>query len=226
MSRDTSFVSAFALGALTMYFLDPVQGRRRRALANDQLTRLSNQLRRLRETGYAGASDIANRSRGTVHELRSHLHPSEQLDDERMNARVRARLGRFVSHPKAIETRVKNGVVQLSGPILAAEVEPLLSAVSRMQGVTDIQNLLEVHETPGNVPALQGSPREHPAMLAASPAVRVAEAITGVVLGVQALRTENRTARSALTYSALALIAAAMMLSREQREELVEAFVS
>ena len=61
--------------------------------------------------------------------------------------RVRSKLGRYTSHPSAIEVHVNNGHVTLNGPILDDEVAALVSAVKSVDGVREVDNLLEVHES-------------------------------------------------------------------------------
>jgi hypothetical protein len=56
------------LGALAMYLLDPQQGRRRRALLQDQLTHARTGLRK-RAAGTA--RDLSNRAHGMAAEARS-----------------------------------------------------------------------------------------------------------------------------------------------------------
>src|SRR5690606_41858308 len=70
--------------------------------------------------------------------------------------RVRAQLGRLVSHPGAITVTAHAGDVTLSGQILAAEHQTLLSAVRAMAGVNRVDDRLQAHESPGNIPELQG----------------------------------------------------------------------
>jgi hypothetical protein len=70
--------------------------------------------------------------------------------------RVRAKLGRYVSHPRAIEVYANDHRVYLGGPILADEVEQLLEAARTVPGVCAVENHLDVHEHAGNVSALQG----------------------------------------------------------------------
>jgi len=98
---------------------------------------------------------VRNRARGLAAEMRS-LVSSEEVSDEKLVARVRSRMGRFVSHPSAIEVRADQGRVTLSGPILAHEVDDLLSNISSVPGVTEIDDQLEVHKQAGDVPGLQG----------------------------------------------------------------------
>ena len=59
---------------------------------------------------------------------------------------MRSRIGRVVSHPHAIRVTARAGRVTLRGPILAEEVDELLACVSAVQGVTGVENWLEVHE--------------------------------------------------------------------------------
>lgn len=56
------------LGAAAMYYLDPDQGRRRRALARDQLTHAR---RVIRERTSKKARDLRNRAQGLAAEARS-----------------------------------------------------------------------------------------------------------------------------------------------------------
>jgi hypothetical protein len=58
-------VCAFGLGALTMYYFDPQQGARRRALVRDQLVHARTVARREAEKK---AKDLRNRARGAVAE--------------------------------------------------------------------------------------------------------------------------------------------------------------
>jgi len=56
---------AFGLGAIAMYYLDPEQGRRRRALVRDQLVHLRV---RARKEAVGHAKDLHNRVQGVVAE--------------------------------------------------------------------------------------------------------------------------------------------------------------
>jgi uncharacterized membrane protein len=71
---------------------------------------------------------------------------------------VRSQLGGLVSHTSAIEVRAEQERVILSGPILRDEIDRLLHGVASVRGVHDVENRLQVHDTPGNVPGLQGQP--------------------------------------------------------------------
>jgi uncharacterized membrane protein len=154
-------MSGIGLGAGLMYLLDPDRGRRRRALVRDQLVHGWNKAEDALDTT---AADFANRTRGLAAETKARFR-HEVVEDNVLMARVRSRIGRVVSHPGSIDVSAQQGRVSLSGPILAREVEPLLSAVRSVRGVTDVENYLEVHERPDGVPGLQNGSRRLEAQL-------------------------------------------------------------
>jgi hypothetical protein len=153
MYRLISFVKGAALGAGVMYFFDPIQGRRRRALIRDQFIHLANKSCDVADAKYR---DMQNRMYGTFAEMRSSFQHDEPTD-EVLCDRVRANIGRYISHPGAIEIDAHNGCVCVSGPILASEVEDLMCAVQSVRGVYAIENCLDVRDSAGSTPALQGA---------------------------------------------------------------------
>jgi len=142
-----------ALGALAMYFLDPNLGRRRRARTRD---RVAHAAKVVNHGARVTARDTVHRAQGAWAEARRMFTPEEPVDDEALIARVRAALGRVVSHPHAIEAAASGGHVTLIGPILSYEVRPLLRSVRRVPGVRAVSDQLTVYSEPGNVSALQG----------------------------------------------------------------------
>ena len=152
MQDRGALLTGLGIGVGLMYLLDPERGRRRRALVRDQLVR----------AGHAGGDamgaagrDVAHRLSGTTARLRGSLR-RDRVDDDVLVERVRAQLGRLVSHPRAIDVLAADGVVTLRGPILEEEVAALLRGAGRVRGVRDVVSELEPHQEPGNVPALQG----------------------------------------------------------------------
>lgn len=142
------------LGAAAMYYLDPSRGRYRRALARDQLVRVGHETR---DGLGVVARDVRNRTLGRTAMFRSVLG-GRQADDGVLEDRVRSAIGRVVSHPSSIEVEAEDGHITLSGPVLAAEVPELLHCARHVRGVRSLENQLEVHETAGRVPGLQGDP--------------------------------------------------------------------
>ncbi len=152
----TGMLTGLGVGAGLMYFLDPEGGRRRRALARDQIVHAAK-----RTSVLAGATsrDMAHRAYGTFAKLSGKLRRAG-VDNEVLVERVRARLGRVVSHPRAIDVVADNGIVTLRGQVLQDELSGLLAAVGHVAGVRRVVNELEEHNEPGRVPSLQGgSPR-------------------------------------------------------------------
>lgn len=144
-------VTGMAVGAALMYVMDPDRGRRRRALLRDKMNRAAHA--GVDAVGVAGR-DLAHRTTGLSARVQRTVS-NEAVDDSVLAERVRAQLGRYVSHPRAIDVSASNGVVTLRGPILKAEVPRLLRVVERISGVREIAPELEEHAT-RDIPALQG----------------------------------------------------------------------
>ncbi len=122
-----ALLAGVAIGAGTMFLLDPDRGGRRRALI-----------------------------RAKAANLRGILAPGSP-DARQLIERVRAELGRVVSHPRAIDVSVlHDGCVGLTGPVLTTEADAVLGAIARVRGVARVEDNLERHATAENVPALQG----------------------------------------------------------------------
>ncbi|HET9251721.1 MAG TPA: BON domain-containing protein [Candidatus Eisenbacteria bacterium] len=152
MKISGTFTRGLMLGAGLMYLMDPSEGGRRRARVRDKGVRAWH--RSSRVVGKAGR-DLRNRARGRIADAASRLR-SGGAPDTVIEERVRARLGRVVSHPGAVEVESIGGAVTLSGPILRSETQSLIAAVQSVPGVVDVENRLEEHETGEHVPALQG----------------------------------------------------------------------
>ena len=148
--RTWSFVGGFVAGAAAVYLLDPRRGAARRALLRDKGLAAT---RHAAEAAGRRGRDVRQRLRGLVYETKARLR-DELVPDEVLVERVRAQLGRPVSHLRAIEVRALDGCVTLSGPILASEAEDLIDLVARIAGVRSIESELELHDVPGNVPSL------------------------------------------------------------------------
>lgn len=142
-------------GAAFTYFFDPDQGRRRRAQLRDKLDQTR---RETAETADIIVRDSRNRSRGLLFETERLLR-NEEPSKGRIEHQVNATIAATSRHSRAIRARVDDGRVTLTGPILAVEVDAVRAAVSRVEGVEEIDDQLEVYEMPGDIPALQGDGR-------------------------------------------------------------------
>jgi uncharacterized membrane protein len=186
MRNGTTFLLTAGLGAAAMYFLDPARGRYRRALVRDRFVHAGHTTRHgigvLRR-------DVQNRAVGKTASVLS-IFRAAPPDARVLAERVRACLGRVVTHSSSIRVDVRDGVVTLSGPILEEEVGPLIETVRDVQGVEEVRNELEVHAEPGRVPGLQGSPRrslgERSAFLKENwpPATRAVAGVAGATAAV------------------------------------------
>lgn len=149
-------VAAVAAGAAAMYLLDPRLGRQRRALLREKM-----EARRHDVEDFARSKSrrLAGRLRGTLAEAQSNIGSPEPVSDQQLTDRVRSQLGRLVSRPGAIDVTAADGCVSLSGHIVTAEHDKLLSEISAMDGVTSVDDRLAVYDQPGNIPELQGAGR-------------------------------------------------------------------
>jgi hypothetical protein len=186
----TSLLVGAGAGAGLMYLLDPDQGNRRRALVRDQLVHAGHLTG---DAVDATSRDVRNRARGVVAELRSRLSPERVVPDDRLRERVRARLGQIVRYAHSIEATVEGGRVTLRGPALADDVAGLVRRLGRVPGVQEVDNQLELHAEPGNVPGLQGAQTSRGQVLpfrrgALSPTARLATSLGGAMLALWGLR--------------------------------------
>ena len=163
MARQTNpnwlmvFAAAVA-GAAAMFLLDPDKGKRRRALARDKI---GSAMRHGRHAVSAAARDATQRLQGVRAEANRRHRREGYPDDLLLIERVRARLGRVVAHPHAIQVGANRGVVVLSGPILAAEVAALLEATRAVPGVVAIEDHLAVYQSSEHIPSLQDGDTRH-----------------------------------------------------------------
>ncbi|MFL5424420.1 MAG: BON domain-containing protein [Myxococcales bacterium] len=144
-----SFAIGIGVGALAALLLDPRRGAGRRALVREKAF---SGARRIATDIVRSARDLTQRGKGRIYEI---SHADETVPDSLLVERVRAQIGRAVSHSRPIHVDALDGCAILSGPILAAEVEPLIEIVSKVRGVRSIESRLDVHEDAGSLPALQ-----------------------------------------------------------------------
>jgi hypothetical protein len=166
-----------------MYFFDPQQGNRRRALFRDKLNRLSHDTADGLDAAWR---DLQNQMHGCLAEVES-LFESHEAPDEVIVQRVRSKAGRYLSHSSALEVDVAEGCVVLRGPVLATEIQPLVQAIRRVPGVCSVDNQMEVKESAADEPPLLGQgrrPNEMSDLLVGnwSPGTRLAAGATGGVL--------------------------------------------
>jgi hypothetical protein len=194
MIRSLDFYKGLILGLGIMYLFDPDQGKARRARVRDSGRR---RLRSTRDYAAKASRDLGNRARGVAAQATARLH-SDHPDDQALSERVRAKLGRYVSHPHAVDVDTRDGSVELRGPILREEVEDLISAVSSVRGVSEVINHLEAHAESDGIPELQGGSRHQRRRSAVAPAawapgVRLGAGVLGaVIVALGTVKVVNR----------------------------------
>ena len=150
--KFTAFIEGIGLGIVTTYLLDPDRGGRRRALIRDQVI---HQSLRKREAVNVMLRDLANRSQGLRHRVQQRFDHSE-VSDEIVLQRVRAELGRHVSHFHALTVSCENGCIKLEGPVLASEIQDCVWHARMVPGVKHVINAMTAHASKENIPELQG----------------------------------------------------------------------
>ena len=142
LAKGAALVGGAGLGAALMYLYDPDGGKRRRALLRDKAR---HGFHSAGESLGVVSRSVANRSRGLLARVRSPL-AHEAVSDAVLAERVRAQIGHVVQHADAIEVSVRSGRVTVTGRVLCGEVRGLLRRVSRVAGVTGVENQLETCE--------------------------------------------------------------------------------
>jgi uncharacterized membrane protein len=162
-----------------MYYFDAGSGQRRRAQLAERSLRSSRYwLSRLRFAG----RDLASRAGGVGARAASLLRLRE-VTPEIVAERVRAAMGRVVSHPGAVQVSVDEiHRVVLRGAVLAWEHAPLCREVLGTPGVRELRDELVAYESAEQVCAPQGGrPRRARELLQDrwSPGTRLLMAVAG-----------------------------------------------
>ncbi|HEY2932769.1 MAG TPA: BON domain-containing protein [Acidobacteriota bacterium] len=219
MNKALGFITATGLGAGLMYIMDPDIGRRRRALARDKAVRGWH---KTEDTIEMTSRDFSNRAYGMLARASSAFSPRE-VSDEVLTERIRSRMGRYVSHPGAIQVSTNNGQVTLQGDILSKEVEKLIAIVKGIHGVERVHNRLQVHDSAENVPALQGhsgisGERFELSQRNWSPTARLMIGATGGMMALYGIR-HGGTLGGAMGTLGLGLIARGLLHDQCSRSE-------
>ena len=118
------FLRLAVIGAALVYFFDPQQGAKRRAMARDKVM-----------------SFVRKASSGT-----SGLEQAKGVDDQALKAKVESEVFRPSDAPKGdVDVNVENGVVYLRGQVEQPElIQDLDQRVRAVHGVRGVENLLRV----------------------------------------------------------------------------------
>jgi osmotically-inducible protein OsmY len=156
------FLGWLALGAgvasLGLTLFDPTRGAARRAAIRDRTTSAAKSLgSRTRSLGARTRGrllDTSSRMRGRIQAMRARLSDGS-VSDAIIEERIRAQIGRIVSHPGALRVSATRGCVEITGPVLAKEAEELVERIRGVRGVKDVVERLEVHEEAASEPSFQ-----------------------------------------------------------------------
>jgi len=126
-------------GIALMFFLDPDNGRRRRAVVQEKSTHFARQTAHQRDV-------LARRAlghiRGAMAYIRQQVQPEPPVEDTILLERVRAAMGHVVRDPHGLDIRVRCGTVILKGPASAAQIGELVECARRVRGVREVDNRL------------------------------------------------------------------------------------
>jgi uncharacterized membrane protein len=171
--------SSFVVGAGLMYLLDPDRGTARRARFKNALVHAGKVEGNLFRKGLR---DAQNRAQGVKKRVRRAF--SEPAADEVVLGRIRARLGRAVTHAHAhaIDIEIRDGRAIARGPVLASQAEAVLGTVRGTAGVREVIDRLERHATAGAIQSLQGGERRERRGMMWPPAAQVGAIGAGALL--------------------------------------------
>ena len=131
--------TVFAAGAAAMYFLDPVAGRRRRALSRDKTLAAG---RDLQDSAREAGRRVSNRAKGAMAEAEAAIDDAP-VSDGKLEAQIRSRLGHMVARPGDIDVAVNDGHVVLSGTASEEEVASVTRELAGLNGVLDVENRMQ-----------------------------------------------------------------------------------
>jgi osmotically-inducible protein OsmY len=155
MGNVLGLVAGIGVGAGVMYLLDPSRGKRRRALARDEVAHVGRSAWR---TGKGRLRDAFNRAIGVATVALARIQGEGMPDDDVLAERVRSRLGHIAGHPEGIDVAAHNGTVTLTGWAFAEEVEHVDKSVSSMRGVQRLESHLEERHSAVMAPGHRTAP--------------------------------------------------------------------
>ncbi len=151
--HSAAFLVGAAIGSVLVYFFDPYRGNYRRAKFKDKSLKFKKSSVSLAERQL---KNVRNQFRGFTYGLKNLFIDQGPVENSVLEARIRSKIGRKISHAHAVKVNVIDGNVTLSGPILRREVNQVLACARTVSGVKKLVNKLEPHERAGNIPELQG----------------------------------------------------------------------
>ena len=145
LAKARIFAIGAAVGAVVSFFLDPVQGRRRR---KQTLDRTAGTARRSWRKGERAGRAVASEAYGVAQKVQHREEEPKDFDDTTLARKVETEIFRDAEVPKGqINVNAQDGVVQLRGEVPSPDmINDLVEKARSVQGVRDVENLLH---TPG-----------------------------------------------------------------------------
>jgi osmotically-inducible protein OsmY len=136
-----------ALGAGLMYFFDPQQGRRRRAVARD---RTAGFFRHTAKRSERVSRAVSAEAYGITQKVKHLREEEKELDDVTLTRKVETEIFRAADAPKGdVDVNVVNGIVYLRGELKRPEtIRDLEEKARKVSGVKGVENLLHTPGTP------------------------------------------------------------------------------
>jgi hypothetical protein len=146
-AKVRSFAFGVVVGAVGSYFLDPVQGRRRR---KSSVQRAGGKVRRGWRRGERVGRGAAAEAYGVTKRLQHRDEVRKDFDEVTLARKVETEIFRDPDVPKGqINVNVQEGIVQLRGEVPRQEMlEALVERTRDVQGVREVENLLHLPGTP------------------------------------------------------------------------------
>ena len=139
-----------AAGAAAQYFLDPTDGRRRRAMARDRAAAL---LRRGSRQAAGTARYASGVAQGAVQQATpggEREDAATRLNDPALARKVESEIFRDAEAPKgSVSVNAEHGVIYLRGEVADADqIKELVDRAQAVEGVQAVENLLHEPGTP------------------------------------------------------------------------------
>jgi hypothetical protein len=129
-------LAAAGAGAGLMFLFDPNRGGRRRGFIGGKAVHVAKFMGR----GFQRRSrDLGNRAQGVVAETSARM-AQKTASDEVLADRVRSKMGRVLTHPRAIDVTAERGVVELRGAVLRSERQKAIRAAESIRGVVAVRH--------------------------------------------------------------------------------------
>jgi osmotically-inducible protein OsmY len=143
MKRLTAL--AAGVGAGLMYFFDPQEGRRRRAMTKDRAAGFfRHTVRKSARTGRGVAAQATGTAKKVVHRK----DEEKDLDDVTLARKVETEIFRDADAPKGqVDVNAVDGVVYLRGEVEDDLAKSLEKATRKVSGVKAVANLLHAPGT-------------------------------------------------------------------------------